>query len=339
MLLLAGDIGGTKTDLGVYSTEGGPRTPLAQSEFHNASYPSLEAIVKDFLAKVEQPVDQACFGVAGPVMAGRAKITNLPWVIDEGRSSQELGLSAEHLLNDLEAIARAVAILKPDDVHTLNSGEPVPGAMTAIVPPGTGLGEAFLTWDGSRYRAYASEGGHADFAPSDAAQIGLLEYLRERCKNEHVSYERVCSGVGIPNIYEYLRDSGFAQESPEVAEQLGAAGADRTRVILDAALQPTEPCPLCIGTLDMFIAILGAEAGNLALKVLATGGVYLGGGIPQHVLSALGKGRFLEAFQHKGRLAELLAGVPVHVIVCRAAIIGAASLGLELAQQRADASS
>lgn len=337
-MLLAGDIGGTKTDLGVYSAEDGPRAPLARAEFHNASYPSLEMIVKEFLGKVAQPVDQACFDVAGPVLGGHAKITNLPWVVDETTLSQALGLTAVHLLNDLEAIARAVAILKPDDVHTLNSGTHVPGGTMAVIAPGTGLGEAFLTWDGSRYRAHASEGGHADFAPSDAAQIGLLRYLRERHKDEHVSYERVCSGVGIPNIYDYLRDSGFAEESPELAQQLGT-GADRTRVILDAALHTTEPCQLCIGTLDMFTAILGAEAGNLALKVLATGGVYLGGGIPQHVLPALVEGRFLEAFQRKGRFAELLARVPVHVIVCRAAIIGAASLGLELAQRRAEASS
>jgi glucokinase len=338
MMLLAGDIGGTKTDLGVYSAEDGPRAPLARAEFHNASYPSLEMIVKEFLGKVAQPVDQACFDVAGPVLGGHAKITNLPWVIDEARLSQLLGLIAVRLLNDLEAIARAVAILKPDDLHTLNSGTPVPGGTMAVIAPGTGLGEAFLTWDGSRYRAHASEGGHADFAPSDAAQIGLLQYLRKRQKDEHVSYERVCSGVGIPNIYEYLRDTGSAQESRELAQRLGV-GTDRTRVILDAALHPTEPCQLCSGTLDMFIAILGAEAGNLALKVLATGGVYLGGGIPLHVLPALDEGRFQEAFQRKDRFAELLAGVPVHVIVCRAAIIGAASLGLELAQQRTDASS
>jgi len=327
MLLLAGDVGGTKTDLAVYSAEGGPRKPLAQAEFHSASYPSLEAIVKEFLANVDEPVDRACFDVAGPVIAGHAKITNLPWEIDDTSLRQELGLDSVRLLNDLEAIARAVPILKSDDLHTLNSGEPVPGGTIAVIAPGTGLGEAFLTWDGSRYGAHASEGGHTDFAPSDQTQDELLQYLRKRCG--HVSYERVCSGVGIPNIYEYLRDSGFAQESSEIAEQLGAA-ADRTHVILDAALHPTHPCPLCVGTLDLFIAILGAEAGNLALKVLATGGVYLGGGIPLHVLSALDNGRFQEAFQRKGRFADLLADVPVHVIVCRAAIIGTAILGLGL---------
>jgi glucokinase len=330
MLLLAGDIGGTKTDLAIYSAEGGPRRPLAQAEFHSASYPSLKAIVKEFLAKVDQPVDRACFDVAGPVIAGHAKITNLPWEIDETTSRQELGLRSVRLLNDLEAIARAVPILTPDDVHTLNPGEPTPGGTIAVIAPGTGLGEAFLTWDGSGYRAHASEGGHADFAPSDPTQIELLQYLRERY--EHVSYERVCSGIGIPNIYEYLRDSGFGRESPEFSELLGA-GADRTRLILDAALRPTAPCPLCIAALDIFIAVLGAEAGNLALKVFATGGVYLAGGIPLRVLAALDKGGVLEAFQRKGRFADLLADVPIHVIVCRAAIIGAASLGLDLARQ------
>jgi glucokinase len=330
MLLLAGDIGGTKTDLAIYSAEGGPRRPLAQAEFHRASYPSLKAIVKEFLAKVDQPVDRACFDVAGPVIAGHAKITNLPWEIDETTSRQELGLRSVRLLNDLEAIARAVPILTPDDVHTLNPGEPTPGGTIAVIAPGTGLGEAFLTWDGSGYRAHASEGGHADFAPSDPTQIELLQYLRERY--EHVSYERVCSGIGIPNIYEYLRESGFGRESPEFAELLGA-GADRTRVILDAALHPTAPSPQCVAAVDIFIAILGAEAGNLALKVLATGGVYLAGSIPLHVLAALDKGGVLEAFQRKGRFAGLLADVPVHVIVCRAAIIGAASLGLDLARQ------
>jgi glucokinase len=327
-MLLAGDIGGTKTDLAVYSADGGPRKPLAQAEFPSASYPSLEAIAREFLATAGLPVDRACFDVAGPVIGGRAKITNLPWVMDEATLIQELGLASVHLLNDLEATALAVPILEPEDISTLNTGEPAPGGTIGVVAPGTGLGEAFLTWDGSRYRTHASEGGHSDFAPNDATQIELLRYLRERYG--HVSNERVCSGIGIPNIYEFLRDSGFAKEEPGFAERLGT-GADRTRVILDAALRPDAPPPLCVATLDTFVAILGAEAGNLALKVFATGGVYLGGGIPVHARSALEQPRFLEAFRHKGRMSEVLVSVPVHVIVCKAALIGAASLGLELA--------
>ena len=329
MLLLAGDIGGTKTDLALYSTEGGPRKPLAQAEFHSASYPSLEAIVKEFLTNIGQSVDRACFGVAGPVIAGHAKITNLPWEIDEVTSRQELGLRSVRLVNDLEAIARAVRILTPDDVHTLNPGTPAPAGTIAVIAPGTGLGEAFLTWDGSVYRAHASEGGHADFAPSDPTQIELLQYLRKRY--EHVSYERVCSGIGIPNIYEYLRDRGFGRESLEFAERLDAS-TDQTRLILDAALDPTDPSRRCVAALNIFIDILGAEAGNLALKVFATGGVYLAGGIPANVVAALQTGRLLEAFQRKGRLTHVLANVPVHVIVGRAAIIGAAILALEMAR-------
>jgi glucokinase len=330
MLLLAGDIGGTKTDLALYSAEGGPRKPLAQTEFHSASYPSLEAIVKEFLATDAQSVDRGCFGVAGPVIGGHAKITNLPWEVDEATLSQELGLRSVRLLNDLEAIAHAVPILTPDDVHTLNPGAPAPRGTIAIIAPGTGLGEAFLTWDGSSYGAHASEGGHADFAPSNPTQIELLQYLRKRY--EHVSYERVCSGVGIPNIYEYLRDSGVGPESPEFAERLEGC-ADRTRLILDSALHPTMSSPLCVAALDIFIDILGAEAGNLALKVFATGGVYLAGGIPVRVLSSLDSRGLLQGFQRKGRLADVLADVPVHVIVNRAAIIGAAVFGLALARQ------
>ena len=329
-MLLAGDIGGTKTDLAVFRPEAGPRAPLVQAEFPSGHCPSLEAMVREFLAKVKLPVDRACFDVAGPVIGGRVKATNLPWVIDEAKLSRELGLTSVHLLNDLEAIARAVPILQPDDLHTLNAGEPVSGGTLAVIAPGTGLGEAFLTWDGSRYRAYPSEGGHADFAPADSTQIELLRYLRERY--EHVSFERVCSGIGIPNIYEYLRDSGYGPESRELAEQLGA-GSDRTRVILDAALHLVAPCQLCVAALDTFVSILGAEAGNLALKVLATGGVYLGGGIPMHVLPALESERFLQAFRHKGRFSKLLARVPVHVIVCQAALMGAASYGLDPARQ------
>ena len=333
-MILAGDIGGTKTDLAVFSPETDPRTPLAQAEFPSASYPSLEAMVRDFLARVQLPVERACFGVAGPVIDGRVKTTNLPWVIEAAKLAEELSFQSVHLLNDLEAIALAVPLLHPDDLRTLNKGKPIPGGAIAVIAPGTGLGEAFLIWDGARYRAHASEGGHADFAPTSPAQIGLLQYLQARY--DHVSVERVCAGVGIPNIYDYLRDSGFALETPEVAKQLAAA-ADRTRVILEAALHPppTGPCPLCVATLDTLVSILGAEAGNLALKVLATGGVYLGGGIPLHVLPALEDGRFMQALQNKGRFAELLGSVPVHVIVARAALLGAASYGLELARESA----
>lgn len=332
-MLLAGDIGGTKTALAVYSSAAGPRAALAQAEFPSTGYPDLPAIVRVFLAQVKLPVGRACFAIAGPVIGGSAKTTNLPWLVDAAALGEELGFSEVHLLNDFEAIARAVPALDKEDLYCLNAGESVPGGAIAVIAPGTGLGEAFLTWDGQRYLAHASEGGHADFAPIDATQIGLLRYLTDRF--DHVSFERVCSGIGIPHIYDYLRDSGYAPETPEIASQL-ASISDRTPIIVEAALHPAAPCRLCAATLDVFVSILAAEAGNLTLKVLATGGLYLGGGIPVRMLPALERASFMQAFRRKGRLGELLARVPVQIIVSPAALIGAATYGLELAAQGAE---
>ncbi len=327
-MLLAGDIGGTKTRLAVFSPEAGLRAPLAEKTFPSASYPGLEALASEFLAQVSLPVERASFGVAGPVVAGQATITNLPWVMDERQLQEALNLSSVRLLNDLEAVAQAVPLLEATDLHTLNEGQPAPGGAMAVIAPGTGLGEAFLTWDGARYRPHASEGGHVDFAPTNPFEIELLRYLQGRFGR--VSYERVCAGPGLLNIYAYLKDSRYAQESAWLAEQLTAAD-DPTPVIANAALHEEKPCTLCAATLKVFVSILGAEAGNLALKVLATGGLYLGGGVPPHILPALEEVRFMEAFQNKGRMSDLLARVPVHVILNpRTALLGAASYGLEL---------
>ena len=340
-MLLAADIGATKTNLAVFSPQDGPRSPLAEATFPSADYPSLEALVREFLAQVGLAVERASFGVAGPVVAGRTTITNLPWVMEETQLQEALNLPSVRLLNDLNAIAHAVPFLEPADLHTLNVGQPAPGGAMAVVAPGTGLGEAFLTWDGSRYRAHASEGGHADFAPTNPFEVELLRYLQERF--EHVSYERVCSGRGLPNIYAYLKDSGYAEEPAWLTEQLAAAD-DPTPVIVNAALMTAtvvlrhrppldgeRPCELCVATLNAFVSILGAEAGNLALKVLATGGVYLGGGIPPRILPALEQERFMEAFRRKGRMSDLLAHVPVHVILNpKVALLGAAYHGLEM---------
>jgi glucokinase len=325
-MLLAGDIGGTKTDLAVYTNDSGPYTPLAETEVHSADYGSLTAIATDFLAKTKVSVDRACFAVAGPVIGGRAKITNLPWVMDEVAMAEELHLKSVHLMNDLEAIAFAVPRLRTSDVKTLNGGAPVPQGAIAVIAPGTGLGEAFLTWDGSQYIAHSSEGGHASYAPTDETQMGLLAYMLKRF--DHVSYEQVCSGIGIPHIYEYLRGSGYAPETPEVAGAIAAAH-DPSPVIIKFGLDPAHPSVLCAATLDILISILGDEAGNLALKVLATGGVYLAGGIATHVLPALERPLFMHSFTRKGRFAELMGRMPIHAIVTRAALAGAASYGLE----------
>ena len=223
-MLLAGDIGGTKTDLAIFSSEAGPHTPLAQTRVHSADYPSLQAIATEFLAKAKKPVDRACFAVAGPVIGGRVKTTNLPWVVDEPSLANDLNLNLKsvHLINDLEAIARAVPVLRPSDVCTINTGVPVPKGAIAVIAPGTGLGESFLTWEGSGYEAHSSEGGHSDFAPADERQIHLLEYMLELF--EHVSFEHVCSGIGIPHIYGYLRDVEHLVEDPEVAKLIDSAG-------------------------------------------------------------------------------------------------------------------
>ncbi len=212
-MLIAGDIGGTKTDLAIYSIESGPHAPLAQAEFHSADYHSLQAMVSEFLAQVKLPVAYASFDVAGPVIDGHVKTTNLPWMMDEISLAKDLNLKSVHLMNDLEAVARAVPVLRAIDLVTLNEGQPVPKGTIAVIAPGTGLGESFLTWNGSQYLAHSSEGGHSDFAPTDQRQIHLLEYLLQRF--DHVAVERVCSGIGVPNIYEYLRDTEHIPERPK----------------------------------------------------------------------------------------------------------------------------
>jgi glucokinase len=327
-MILAGDVGGTKTRLALFSIEEGPHKPTGETTYPSSRYASLEVIAKEFLAKSKKSVELAIFGVAGPVVSGQATVTNLPWRIDEDLLSQSLGIQSVHLLNDLEAIAYAIPFLTTADVNTLNEGRPDPEGSIAIVAPGTGLGEAYLTWDGHHYRAFASEGGHTDFAPVNDLQIGLLRYLQER--GMHVSYERVCSGKGVPNIYDYLRDKDYAAEPVWLSDKLAVA-EDRTPVIFNAALDLEKPCELCWSTLKIFVSILGAEAGNFALKILADGGVYLAGGIPPRILPALTQGQFMAAFLNKGRLSTILDKMPIHVIVNpNVAILGSACYGFDI---------
>ncbi|MGD8543367.1 MAG: glucokinase [Desulfobacteraceae bacterium] len=321
-MVLAGDIGGTKTHLAVFAPGSDVRNPFREKTYASGRYASLEALAREFLTAIDAQVERASFGVAGPVVAGRARITNLPWVMEEAQLAEALGLASVHLLNDLEAIAGAVPALRETDQVVLNRGQAASGGAVAVIAPGTGLGEAFLVRDGTRYRAQPSEGGHADFAPNSALQAELLNHLQQRFG--HVSWERVCSGSGLPNIYDFLKASGHAPEPDWLAASLAAAD-DRTAVIVRAALDAGRPCRLCRTTLETFVAILGAEAGNLALKVMATGGVYLGGGMPPRILPALGDGIFMEAFADKGRMAPLLKQMPVHVITNpKAALWGAA---------------
>ena len=329
-MLLAGDVGGTKTNVGIYSSDKGPREPLFEGTFPSGQYASLEDLVSEFLLQVSIEIDRASFGVAGPVVGGQARITNLPWVIEEDQLRRSLHLKSVQLFNDLEAIAYGVNLLEKDDLHTLNEGVPIPRGTLAVIAPGTGLGEAFLIWDGKRYHAYPSEGGHADFGPTNPLEIGLLRHLQK--KMEHVSYESVCSGHGLPDIYAYLKESAYAEEQAWFAEQLATAD-DPTHAIVSAALDTKKSCKLCVTTLNVFVSILGAEAGNLALKVMATGGVYLGGGIPPRIISLLDEGAFMDCFTNKGRFAELVSRIPVHVICNpKIALMGAALYGLDMAQ-------
>jgi glucokinase len=325
-MLLVGDIGGTKTDLALFSADRGPRAPMAQKRFSSRDYPSLEAIVSEYVANVGLSVTHACFAVAGAVISGRAALTNLPWVVEESALQAELHVEFVRLLNDVEAIAASVPHLQPTDLHTLQACDPEPGGAIAVIAAGTGIGEAFLTWDGTRYLAQPSEGGHVNFGPTTPRETELLRYLQARWGR--VSYERVCAGCSVPDLYDFLKEEGRTPESPALRRELEMV-SNRTPCIVAAALDTHEPDPLCLAALDLFIANLGAEAGNLALVVLATGGVYIAGGMAQRVLPTAGSWLFLSKFHDKGRLSPLMTRMPVHLILEPVALLGAAVTAFE----------
>jgi len=326
-MLIAGDIGGTKTLLALYDPNGDVRKPVVEAEFSSADYVGLDVIVHEFMAGQQTTAAEACFDVAGPVLGGRAHLSNLAWVVQETQLRDALGLKRVTLLNDLRAIALAVPHLLPSEAVLLNEGTPEPRATIAIVAPGTGLGEAFLIWCDRSYVACSSEGGHVSFAPTTEQQIGLLRYLTKRFG--HVSTERVCSGPGIAHIYDFLRDADPAAESAIFAETL-ATVHDRTPLISQAGLEHPSENKLATQSLAMFVDILASESADMVLKVLATGGLYLAGGIPARILPLLTVERFLPAFANKGRFAEFLRRVPIRVVTTRAALLGAALHGLEL---------
>ncbi len=321
---LAGDIGGTKTVLALYQASGSPYAPIKKERFSSRDYPSLGTMVTEFLADSKFMPARASFGVAGPVQDGSVKTTNLPWLVEQRALEQSIQAPVR-LLNDLSAIAHAIPFLNPSDLETLNPGTSVTNGTLGIVAPGTGLGEAFLIWSGNRYHAHPSEGGHADFAPRNSLQVNLLNYLLARFG--HVSFERVCSGSGIPNLYAFLKDSGRYSE-PEWLRAEVSEVADATPVIVRAATD--RQVEICVAALDLFADILGSEAGNMALKILAAGGIYLAGGMPGRTLPWLRKPNFLQAFTQKGRFAEMLMNIPVHVVTNpEIALFGAACHGNE----------
>jgi glucokinase len=320
-LLLAGDVGGTKTILALVDQEHGPRHPISEERFLSSDHASLVEIIQIFLGRHQCLPGAVTIGVAGPVHENRVDVTNLPWEVDGARLSEALAGAPVKLLNDLEAIANGIPALEEDDTVVLKPGEVEEHGAIAIVAPGTGLGEAYLIWDGNRYRPLPSEGGHTDFAPATELELELLSYLMPRLG--HVSYERVCSGVGIPNLYQFLKYTGRYHEPKWLANDLTIA-EDQTPIIVKSAQDGSAE--ICTVALDLFMSILGSEAGNLVLQAMATGGVYLAGGIPPRIIDQLGRKPFLEAFTRKGRLSDVLHRVPIRVIVNRkAALYGAAN--------------
>lgn len=320
-MILAGDIGGTKTNLALFEERaGGALTKLEERTFLSREYEGLEAVLVDFINQREPAIEAACFGIAGPVLDGVCETPNLPWVVREGALAEALGTDNVRLINDLEATAYGVLHLKAEELVTLNDGERVEKSNIALIAAGTGLGEGALVWCGTRYHAMASEGGHADFAPRNELEMNLLRYLLTTKKR--ISYERVLSGPGLVNVYHFLKTSGYREEPAWLKEAL-ASGEDQAATISKAALE--DKSELCTKALDMFVALYGAQAGNLALTFKATGGVYVGGGIAPKIIAKLKDGTFLEAFTDKGRLSPMVAATPVRVIMNpKTALIGAA---------------
>lgn len=319
-LILAGDVGGTKTHLGLYRANGETLSPVRDRLYRTADFRSLSEACAHFLSGRGEPVKAACFGVPGPVIEGEAHATNVPWLMREAELSRELGATPVRLINDLAATAYGVIHLEQSQFAVLQRGRyRVHGANIAVIAAGTGLGEASLVFEDGSFHAVSSEGGHADFAPRGDEQVALYRFLR--AEFGHVSVERVLSGPGLFNIYRFLRQSRATPEPEWLRSRL--ENEDPAAVVSEAALEGRDP--ECVCALGMFVDIYGAEAGNMALKVLALGGVYIGGGIAPKILPALQDGRFIKSFSDKGRLAGMLGGIEVRVSLNPvAALLGAA---------------
>jgi glucokinase len=305
-MLLAGDVGGTNTRLGLFARAAPRPSPVEARTYATGDFPTLEAMLTAFLTDAgasPASIAGAAFGVAGPVVDGRVALTNAAWRIDARTVASSLGLPAVRLLNDLLSMAHSVPVLTAAERHTLQEGEANPGGNVSLLAPGTGLGEALLVNTGGALVPSPSEAGHADFAARTTREVGLLAFLTERFGR--VDYERVISGPGLVNIHRFVHRSPCASVDPEAA--------DAAARISTAALE--HRCPACVEALDLFVAVLGAEAGNSALRGMTTGGVFLGGGIPPKIIPALESGTFLAAFRAKAPMQRLVDAIPVHVII------------------------
>ncbi|MEW6299546.1 MAG: glucokinase [Thermodesulfobacteriota bacterium] len=323
--VIAGDIGGTKTSLAVYAVAQPRRLALVrEAAFPSRQYGGLEEVVREFLGAGAETISAGVFGVAGPVQDGVVITTNLPWRVEAARLAQVMRGARVRLLNDLEATAYGALFLPPEEIHTLNAGKPRRGNC-AVIAAGTGLGQAFLFWDGARYWPAATEGGHADFAPRDEKEAELLHFLRK--EYVHVSYERVLSGPGLVNIFRFLTEALGRPVSHTVRDRLRAE--DPAAVIGEAGVAGT--CGACVEAVEMFLSVYGAQAGNLALTVMGVAGVYVGGGIVVKLLPKVTAGAFLRAFLAKGRFADFMADIPVYILLNpKASQIGAAQAASEL---------
>jgi glucokinase len=318
-MILAGDIGGTNTRLALVEATAGELRIVAEKTFPSRERTSLEAVIAEFLALHSCNLVRASFGIAGPVRDGRCEATNLPWVVDSRNVAKRLHLKHVGLINDLEANAYGIATLQNKDFVILNKGDRNATGNIAIISAGTGLGEAGMYWDGATHRPFASEGGHADFAPRNHLEIELLAFCMNRYRR--VSYERLVSGPGLVNVYEFLKNTGKGEEPAWLAAEI--RDVDPAPFISKHAMDGKSP--LCLQALELFVSLYGAEAGNLALKIMATGGVYLGGGIAPRIISKLKEPEFMNAFTAKGRMKPLLKNIPVKVIMNpKTALLGAA---------------
>jgi glucokinase len=318
-MILAGDIGGTNARLAYFQPQNGRFQLVSERVFPSRDHRGLGEIVTQFLDESGTRPEAACFGIAGPVRNGRVETSNLPWVIEQSVLANQIHLAATLLINDLEASAWGIGALGIEDLVTLNPGAGSVAGNQAVVAPGTGLGEAGLFWDGSRHHVFACEGGHTDFAPRGELQIELLRFLAT--KFGHVSYERILSGPGLVNVYEFLCASGCGKESAELSAAMKAG--DPAAAISQAAL--TGKDSLAGKALDLWIAVYGAETSNLGLKIMSTGGLFLAGGISPKILPKLKGSLFMEAFLDKGRMRPLVEAMPVHVVTNeKAGLLGAA---------------